>query len=214
MTVNPEAWLLALIILLLALPIGLLLLLWRAERRMAELSSAQEWRKASFSRLAPAEVVQYRARAKKTLQGPVFVFEDSQRREMGRWEGATRYRGRLLLGERSFGTYIQQGSSHEGKLGAENPRSIVVRDDTGILAELEPTQRYPGQHYRVRVAGLELRVEASAWSASAEATIWQGEEVVAQYRRLSGLAQHVVLAARPDLPLEAVAVLLYLSLLR
>lgn len=211
---NPEAWLLALIILLLALPIGLVWLVWRSERRMAELSPAQEWREANFSRLAPADSVQYRARAKKTLQGPVFVFENSQRQVIGRWEGASRYRGRLEVGERSFDTYIQQGSSYQGKLGAENPRSIVVRDDAGILAELEPTQRYPGQHYRVRVAGRELRVEARAWSASAEATVWQGEEVVAQYRRLSGLAQHVALAARPELPPEAIAVLLYLSLLR
>lgn len=189
----------------------------RRERQDRLKTSEDDWAESGFL-LSRAQFEMCRVMPTTRSTVAEYVFEDESRHEFGRYISQSRFRADIVYGGRSATLYIQGSginrSRFAGKLGATRPNSIVIRDENSILAEIIPSVVNGQLNYEIRSPKLTLTLRTPRWRVFNAGTVFDGDQEVAEYRRLPGVSRRVLVAQKRDLPLESKLWICCLALLR
>ena len=174
----------------------------RRERARAEVSPDETWNASGFEQLRGNGFSLYQMRSAE------FIIQDEYRRELGRYIGTRigdksatlQYAGKIAS------LYIQGGaiggSTYAGKVGGTSDESIVIRDETHLIAECWREAVLPAINYRFVYSGETFRIATGGLSPTDLGTITQDGRQLAAFRRPSLSERNMLIAISSKLPDE------------
>src|SRR5437879_8499691 len=129
----------------------------RAERAAGELTAEDAWRISGLGHSSSQELTLYQIVPTPGLAKAEYRIQDEFGRDLGRYTGNGKKSATLEYGDKKATLYIQggylAGSVYEGKVGGSSNNSIVIRDDTRVIAEAWRIRIFPAAGYRCVYAG-------------------------------------------------------------
>ena len=178
----------------------------RRERAEADLSPDEAWKRSGLEASRAQGFVLLQIVPTQQMRKAEYVIQDEWRREIGRYTSNINKSGTLEYGGRKAALYIQGGvvggSAYAGKVGGTSNDSIVIRDETRVIAEVWRENAVPPIRYRFVAAGETLQITTGGISPTSPGTILRGGEEVGAFRRQSVGARNVFVALRKELPDE------------
>ncbi len=180
----------------------------RRERARAEISPDEAWNASGFEQLRGNGFSLYQIAPTDQMRSAEFVIQDQNRRELGRYIG-TKIGDKsavLQYGGKKASLYIQGGvlggSIYAGKVGGTSDDSIVIRDETHLVAECWRESVVPAIEYRLVYSGETFRIATGGLSPTALGTITQDGRQLAAFRRPSLSERNILVAISSTLPDE------------
>jgi hypothetical protein len=176
----------------------------RAERAAAELAPADVWRFSGFSQFGERNFTLLQVVPTPRMDLAEYRIQDESGRELGSYTGNRRKSGAFEYGGKKASLYIQGapfgGSAYAGKVGGSSDRSIVIRDENRLIAEVWRVRVFPVA-YRLAYGGETLQITAGIWPTR-PGNIMRAGELVGVFRRPAVSSRNLFLACRGDLPDE------------
>ena len=177
----------------------------RAERAAAELAPADVWRFSGLSQFGERNFTLLQVVPTPRMELAEYRIQDESGRELGRYTGNRRKSGTFECGDKKASLYIQGapfgGSAYAGKVGGSSNRSIVIRDQNHLIAEVWRVRLFPNA-YRLEYGGDTLQIAADGIWPTRPGNITRAGELVGVFRRPAVSSRNLFLACRPDLPDE------------
>jgi hypothetical protein len=190
----------------------------RRERQDHGKTPEQEWTESAFTQLSRGDFELCRIMPTAKWSVAEFIFEDESRREFGRYTTPTRVRGTISFSDRSATLYIQGSginrSMFASQVGGTSGRSLVIRDDERLLAEVFRRFESGRLVSDLDASGRKLTMRSLRWAAFTRGSVFEGDRQVAEYRRNPGLSRKILIAFDRTLPQELRVCLCSLTLLR
>ncbi len=175
----------------------------KTERTTAELTVGDAWKASKLEQFAAKNFSLYQIIPTPNMTQAEYRIQDDSGRELGRYTGTGRRSGTLEYGDKQANLYIQGapfgGSVYAGKVGGRSNRSIVIRDETHVIAEVWREKIFPAKRYRFVHAGETFYVAGGGLSLTLPGGISRNGEQIGAFRRPSGSSRNLFLAVRKDL---------------
>jgi len=180
----------------------------RRERTRAEISPDEAWRASGFEQLRGNGFSLYQVVPTDQMRSAEFIIQDEYGRELGRYIG-TKIGDKsavLQYAGKKASLYIQGGlvggSIYAGKVGGTSNDSIVIRDETHLIAECWRESVIPVIEYRLVYSGETFRIATGGLSPTALGTITQDGRQLAAFRRPSLSERNMLVAISSKMPDE------------
>ncbi|MGH9684537.1 MAG: hypothetical protein ACRD4S_13115 [Candidatus Acidiferrales bacterium] len=187
-----------------AIAFGILQSRW--ERRDTEKTANDEWRDSGFDAGGGENLRLYRIVPTSRMKVAEYVFQDDQRQELGRYLGYTMKRADIEYGGRKATLFIQGGaiggSAYAGKVGGASRVSIVIRNESHVIAEVLRKNARPPIDYEMNFQRQIIAIRTGGWSPTSAGIIRRGDEVIGRFRRPRLAYRKILVALRGDLPDE------------
>jgi hypothetical protein len=174
----------------------------KAERALAEMRGDRIWEISGLQQFRNQNFALYQIVPTAKMTVAEFRIQDEYGREIGRYTADSRKRAKLEYAGKKTTMYIQGGpfggSSFAGRVGGTTKDSIVVRDDSHVLAEIWRANVIPPVRYRCRSANHDCQITTAGFWGTGMGSVREGDDQIAAFRRNSLSSRNVFLAFRND----------------
>ncbi len=178
----------------------------RAERAQSSISPEEAWSESGFGHLRGVGFSLYQVVPTERMRKAEYVIQDEYHQEIGRYTGKINKSTTLEYGGKKAALYIQGGvvggSAYRGKVGGTTNDSIVIRDESHLIAECWRENALPPINYRLVYSGQTFHITTGGLSPTTPGTISQQGTQVGAFRRVSAGERNIFIAMSSMLPDE------------
>lgn len=176
----------------------------RWERNTAASSPDDAWNAAGFAGLRAQGFQIYRIVPTTRMLQSEFIVQDPYGREFCRYVSALSKSATIQYAGATLRLYIQASginrTMYSGKVGGTSDRSIVIRDNDRVVAEIWRQNALPPMEYRCVCAGETILVHTGGWHPTSPGTIEREGRQIGAFRRPSLCTRNLLIAFQSDFP--------------
>jgi hypothetical protein len=178
----------------------------RRERQDQQKTPEQEWQQSGFSNLSRSEFELCRILPTNRWTVAEFVFQDEQRREFGRYDGANRVRAGIHYQGGTAGLHILRtpfgATAFAEKVGGSPGATIVIRNDERLLAEVATKLTKQEANLELRWQQRDIVIQRPRWRVFNQRVMAEKGRQIGAFRRAPGLSRKILVAFQREVPEE------------
>ncbi len=178
----------------------------RTERALAQLSPNKAWSISGFEQIRAEGYSLYQIVPSERIGASEFSIQDENQLEIGRYIGNINKSGTLEYAGKKVGLYIQGGlfggSTYSGKVGGTSDKSIVIRDDARLIAEIWRDNAIPPINYRVAYSGDTFYLTTGGILPTSTGAVTHNGRQIGVFRRAAVSARNLFAGFSSGLPEE------------